>query len=112
LEAAGKPSAILLRGDLDYELAVFRVIPREHRRHIDRIKAGSYRDACRGVPNQLIARVYREEHLSLGVESELAAAGAGMRKIPNYSSGRGIGRYGVRSQNIHQYHSKGIASAF
>jgi hypothetical protein len=30
----------------------------------------------------LIVPVYGEEHLSLGVENELAAAGAGMRKSP------------------------------
>ena len=62
---------------------MFRVVPREDRTHIDRIGAGGYRNARHGAPNQLIVPVYGEEHLSLGVENELPAAGAFCARASN-----------------------------
>ena len=71
------------------------VIDRHSQWWITRNVLSAYLGARTG-PKVLAGQIRRGTGVELtGVENELAAAGAGMRKFPNHSSSRGLRRYGV-----------------
>jgi hypothetical protein len=85
---AGEPTARMAQ-----RLAV--VVDRHSQWWITRNVLSAYLGERTG-PKVLAGQIRRGTGVELtGVENELAAAGAGMRKIPNYGSRLRLRRYGV-----------------